>query len=574
MARHEEQALWAFAKGELNLVEQERVTAHLAECIPCTCAYEDVKGALSVLQPEAPPLSAAQWRAIDDKVMTAAADAVLRTSSFGERWRAFWASARRPLLAGAAGLAVVAVSLYAGYRFGRTGEAPPQPAVAVPSPAPAPAPEPARPVERPAALAAAQVDFARGASMQGQRLRKGTVLSPGAQLATDARGEAWLALPDGSRAGLLGGADARLVSLDAHKVRVQLQKGTLMVSAAHVEGRTFTVAAGKTEIRVLGTRFLVEQAGGQTLIAVEEGQVEVAHGRSVLKVPQGRALTIARNGRVGQRPLQKKEKQQFSELMPDLEPAQDLSTAAPSPLAAVEKAHPPPPAAGGLLPRLKAAPESREGKAPSSLPAAATLDRRPAPASEPEALSAPTPVGPGEPAQAGAADVKPASALAEEEAQAPEPAKPAQAAQAAAPAPDRELFQGSPDEWAQLPQNGAPAQNGAAPAAESWNAFPGDTSARPAAKVRQARPLEKEISAVEEYWVSQMERMAAEGRCRDVLYRASDWMREVLQDARGGERPNTSLYHRVVLAKIRCLEHEGQLEEARKQRQLLMDAPP
>ena len=43
VARHEEAALWDLAKGELPAEEAERVEAHLADCIPCTCAYEDVK---------------------------------------------------------------------------------------------------------------------------------------------------------------------------------------------------------------------------------------------------------------------------------------------------------------------------------------------------------------------------------------------------------------------------------------------------------------------------------------------------------------------------------------------------
>ncbi len=549
MARHEEQALWAYAKGELDAVTVERISTHLAECIPCTCAFEDVKGALGTLDPEPPPLSASDWRRIDEKVMAAAAHSVMHSASFKDRWDSFWSGLRGPVLAGAGALGVLALGLTFGYRLGRTQEPPAPSAVAVapavqPAPLVKPAPEPAAPAP---AKALAQVDFARRASAHGERLRTGAALAAGAALATEARGEAWLALPDGSRAGLLGGGHARLLSLEADKVHLLVERGTLMVAATHRPERAFTIAAGATEIRVLGTRFLVEQTVGQTVIAVEEGQVEVATGRSVVKVPKGRALTVGRGGKVALRPLQKAERSQFSELMPDLAPAEDLSAAAPAQASPPVATRAPPPSGGGLLPRLKAPPQSREGTLP---PAAAP--QRLSDSAEQE-LSAPTPVSDAEPPAAGAAAEAPASAP-DEWAGLPQRSPSALSEEEA---PRRELFTGDPSEWKALPQP----QDG-------WKAYPAKS-----AKVRAARPLEKEISAVEEYWVAQMERMAAEGRCRDVLYRASDWMREVLQDARGGEQPNTGIYRRVGLAKVRCLEHEGRYDEAKRLREHLLQGP-
>ncbi|MFP2909300.1 anti-sigma factor family protein, partial [Pyxidicoccus sp. 3LFB2] len=49
MARHEVQALWALAAGELDAAERARVEAHLAGCPSCAAELERVKQSRTVL---------------------------------------------------------------------------------------------------------------------------------------------------------------------------------------------------------------------------------------------------------------------------------------------------------------------------------------------------------------------------------------------------------------------------------------------------------------------------------------------------------------------------------------------
>ncbi|MHB8874244.1 MAG: FecR family protein, partial [Myxococcaceae bacterium] len=136
----------------------------------------------------------------------------------------------------------------------------------------------------------ARVVSVRGASP----LSANTPVWSGSTVSTQKKGELWLALPDGSRAGVLGDSRLTLAGLTPSELRLDLEQGTMVVDATHVEGRSFEVHAGEVDIRVTGTRFLVEHLEGRVLVAVSEGAVEVAAGERLYTVPAGRKLIVGK----------------------------------------------------------------------------------------------------------------------------------------------------------------------------------------------------------------------------------------------------------------------------------------
>ena len=300
MSRHETESLWAHAGGELPAADAARVSAHLKECAGCALRLDEVRAARELTaQPQVPPLPAASWARIDQGVAAAARQALARP-----RWQAWLFGA--PGLATAA-LAAAAVLLFVLWPARAPGPHPdglavgPGPATgALPGPglpgASGLAPEPSRPLEPPVALAQVRVARARGAStvILGQQAPLGAdqKLEPGTTVATEAKGVAWLDLPEGSRAGVLGDSRLVVVQVDPKAVSLELVQGSLVVAATHVEGRTFEVHAGEVDVRVVGTRFLVERTAGQVVVAVSEGAVQVAAGERLYALPAGRKLVV------------------------------------------------------------------------------------------------------------------------------------------------------------------------------------------------------------------------------------------------------------------------------------------
>jgi hypothetical protein len=122
-----------------------------------------------------------------------------------------------------------------------------------------------------AALVAVLV-MARRTPPAGSGLIEGAVLEAGGS------GEgAHLVLGDGSRLDLAAHTRARLTSARPNAIRIDLEGGRVEVEATHLEGRTFVVAAGHYEVRVVGTHFVVERAAGDRVtVRVDRGTVEVA----------------------------------------------------------------------------------------------------------------------------------------------------------------------------------------------------------------------------------------------------------------------------------------------------------
>ncbi|WP_298196459.1 FecR domain-containing protein [Novosphingobium sp.] len=82
-------------------------------------------------------------------------------------------------------------------------------------------------------------------------------------------------LADGSRL-TLAPATAVAVQLLAGERRVLLGRGTAFFAVAHDRTRPFRVQAGPAGVTVLGTRFEVRKGSHETVVAVEQGRVEVA----------------------------------------------------------------------------------------------------------------------------------------------------------------------------------------------------------------------------------------------------------------------------------------------------------
>jgi len=113
-------------------------------------------------------------------------------------------------------------------------------------------------------------------------------------------------LPDGSRVTL--GAHSRLTPrFDGSTRQVELTQGQAFFEVTHDPARPFTVLAGASEIRAIGTSFDVRAAPSRVLVSVTEGRVAVrsthlddeANGQKLF-LSAGEHAAIDRAGRVEQ----------------------------------------------------------------------------------------------------------------------------------------------------------------------------------------------------------------------------------------------------------------------------------
>lgn len=326
--------LWAYARGEFAAHEADEIAAHLRACPACARSLDQVRAATALLAPApVPPLGEAAWRRIDEAVLDRAQGELSRPRSFRGALGS-WLDALTIAVPAPALVAAGVILMFAGavYVFPTRGRVEAAGAVASAPVMPEAAATPAEPVRSPAASVVLAL---RARSADGKRLGRGARVESGARIETLKYGEAWLALPDGSRAGVLGDAAVTLASVAPRAVAIELERGALLVAASKSKDRSFAVKSRGVEVRVVGTRFLVARNGERTDVAVEEGAVEVASGSRTMRVRAGARVAVHDDGRVVEGRLSEIDRARLESLAPE-RPKPNGAAPAPGPAVALE----------------------------------------------------------------------------------------------------------------------------------------------------------------------------------------------------------------------------------------------
>ncbi len=259
MSHLEHDTLWALARTELDGAFAQTAQAHLASCADCRVAFEDVQLAQQVLSvlPEPPPMPEQMARRVGASIAEAA------DAQAAKSFTSWWSALFTPRFVLAAALGVVLVTVSAWLLAPATPQPPP---IALPAPSLAAAPLLPPPAKK---------LWATVASAKKSTANKAQVLAEGATVTTQKGGSVWMKLPDGSRAGLTSTSEVKLVTLEETQLTLELNRGSLAMVVPHREERVLTVRAGDLQVIDLGTRFLVSREANRTLVAVEEGKVQV-----------------------------------------------------------------------------------------------------------------------------------------------------------------------------------------------------------------------------------------------------------------------------------------------------------
>lgn len=274
-------ALWELASSAHLPADAQ---AHLSTCGDCQVLLAQVKQAQAVLalRPVAPPRL--------DPIAARRIGAILKEAAEKELApRSWW-----PRLGWAfAGVAAVVLA-FLMWNQAQLSPAP-MPIAKQEQPAPAAQPrlvevKPPVPSLQPRPKVLAKVTGAKKARSGEGKLLKTQTLAEGTQVVTEAGGALWLALPDGSRAGLTGSTELKLDTLEDNHLGFTLARGSVMMVARHLPERLMTVKAGEIEVRDIGTRFLVSRDVNRVLVAVEEGVVEIHAPGTKMILKAGRSV--------------------------------------------------------------------------------------------------------------------------------------------------------------------------------------------------------------------------------------------------------------------------------------------
>jgi hypothetical protein len=337
MARHETEALWAFASGELEAEAQARVADHVAGCEVCATKLEQVRQSQALLSTAREEVPQVRWAQVDERLQSAAARKLARLER-RPRWP--WALVATGALAAVLAFVVLRPSAPEGpsetpvaVHTPPTPEAPrqepPVPMVARQEPpapvAPAVREEPA-PVAAPAI--ATRVESATGAWIRDSKARErllqpGTQLQAGASVRTRAKSNALLQLPDASRVRLSPNSEVTLASTAAEDVQITVKRGRLAVRASHAARKGFIVEAAGVRASVVGTVFSVERTARGAVVAVLEGKVQVeSKGQLPRLVTAGQRVEVIAGKRTpSARALSAQDRQAFQDLGPAPAPA-------------------------------------------------------------------------------------------------------------------------------------------------------------------------------------------------------------------------------------------------------------
>ncbi|MFO0599666.1 MAG: FecR domain-containing protein [Myxococcaceae bacterium] len=281
----EHETLWSLARQELDAQAAMLAERHLADCADCRVALDDVKLATGVLfdLPPVPPMPDAMARRIATRLADEADSRAAK--SFTSWWQALFSP--RLMFVTAMAMAVVLGLVYFSSR--EVVAPPPQP-IALPSPDVTPAPKDGLPTPAPVPSNKPKLKVTVASAKKATATKK-QVLDEGAVVSTQSGGSLWMQLPDGSRAGLTSASEVTLAKLEKDTLTLDVNKGSLALVVPHREDRVLTVRAGELEVKDLGTRFLVSRESSHTVVAVEEGVVEVKSPAGVKQVRAGHAVT-------------------------------------------------------------------------------------------------------------------------------------------------------------------------------------------------------------------------------------------------------------------------------------------
>lgn len=258
MSHLNHETLWALGRVELNSSEAQAAQEHLAQCPECRASFQDVQLAQQVLVqlPEVSPMPEPLARRVGLRLADAAdARAARRLTAW---WPAFFTLRS---LAAAGALVFLAAGVW--FLAWRTPEATLSPIAAAPSP----------PSNQPEIVGKKlKVSIASAKKATVRRLEE---LAEGATVSTQRGGSVWMKLPDGSRAALTAASEVTLARLEEKRLTLDLARGSVALVVPHREDRLLVVRAGEVQVRDRGTRFLVSRQPGRTLVAVDEGMVEV-----------------------------------------------------------------------------------------------------------------------------------------------------------------------------------------------------------------------------------------------------------------------------------------------------------
>jgi hypothetical protein len=306
MARHEDQALWALAAGELASGERLRVETHLAGCEACAQELARVRQSRARLHEARAVEPDVAWDTVGARLRSAAAQQLAR---------------REPQLPWPwAGVLAGACAAMLAFWVLTPGQVAREDAVAV-HPTVTEAPGTVEAVVTTQAESAAEAVL-RDAGGTERKLEPGMQLRSGVAVRTPGRASALLRLPDASRVRLSAGSEVELSRAEAHQVHLTVKQGRLSVQASHAERRGFLVEAAGLRVSVVGTVFTVERTAQGAAVAVAEGQVRVeVEGQPPRLVSAGERVELSAEGNaLKHQPLSEPDQRAFGELAAPVSP--------------------------------------------------------------------------------------------------------------------------------------------------------------------------------------------------------------------------------------------------------------
>ncbi|NVJ08151.1 FecR domain-containing protein, partial [Myxococcus sp. AM001] len=351
MARHEHRALWALAADELDAAARGRVEAHVATCVECALALEQVRQSRAVLHEARGALPPQRTDSMSEGLRAEAARRLARGAPRA-RWPwavalagacaamlAFW-MVRAPRAMDAGGALVARGETASGVSVPSHGgdgvtTAPTAPETAAAGGEPA---VPTNAAEKLDATTETERVAVAGAILREaggteRALKPGMRLRSGVAVRTPARSSALLRLPDESRVQLSAGSEVELSRAESRDVHLTVNKGRLSVEASHTARQGFMVEVAGLRVSVVGTLFTVERTKDGAAVAVAEGQVRVeAEGQAPRLVGPGERVELhAAKHTLSPRKMSKPDLRALAELR---EPVDEVPASPPKPVSA------------------------------------------------------------------------------------------------------------------------------------------------------------------------------------------------------------------------------------------------